>query len=157
MYVQWKSRVGRYAFDTDGNGNADSYAVWPQSNACKRALFSQESNNRLDYTLQRSNPEVPRIENGANNFAIDGDASVWNFNEEVGAAPYTTTVYLKIATTNTSNDGVYKLWINGTQVFDVHNLPADATPFDRWEMPSICTVVPQPQSDYFWDILIWKP
>jgi hypothetical protein len=157
MYVQWKARVGRYAFDSDGNGNADSYATFPQSNACKRALFSSTSGSRWDYTLHRSSPEVPKLENGSTNFVAYGDPNVWNFNSEVGGAPYTTTVHITASSAAGRNDGAYQLFINSTLVFDLHNLPMPAGTWDRWEFPATCTVVPQPQADYFWDFLIWKP
>ena len=27
----------------------------------------------------------------------------------------------------------------------------------RWSFPETCVLVPQPQSEYFWDILVWAP
>ena len=157
LYIQWKNRVGKYSTDPDGNGTDDSYAVYPRSGACKRALFSQVDGTRLDYTLHRSPPEVPKLENGPANYARYGDPKVWNFNSEVGTAPFTTTVYLKAASAPGRTDGVYRLWINDTLVMEQHDVPADSSAFDRWEFPATSTVVPQAQCEYFWDIVVWRP
>jgi hypothetical protein len=157
LYAQWKARVGRYSTDPDGNGAVDSYPVWPQSAACKRALFGDGGTTRIDYVLHRSTPEVPNVEIGPANYARYGDASVWNFNSEIGKAPYLTTVHLKAASSNSTADGVFQLWIDGTLVIDQHDVPATANAFTDWSFPTTCVNMPTDASEYFWDVLVWKP
>ena len=73
------------------------------------------------------------------------------------ARPYTTTMHVVAASSDTVRDGLVELWVDGTLVFSVHDVPMSAEAFDRWEFPTICVSVPQPQSEYFWDIVVWKP
>jgi hypothetical protein len=158
LFVQWKSRLGKMATDPDANGATDSYAMWPQSNTCKRALFDRADNkNRVDYTLNRSDPEGPKLEMGDHNYARFGDTQLWNPNAAVGKGPFTTAIHVKAASSNAAADGVFQLWVDGKLVIDQHDVPATAAPFDRWSFPETCVLVPQPQSEYFWDILAWVP
>jgi hypothetical protein len=146
------------ATDPDANGTDNSYAMWPASNACKRALFDRpDDRNRVDYTLHRSQPEGPKLEMGDHNYARYGNPKLWNPNGAIGGPPFTSAVHVKVASSNTVADGVFQLWVDGKLVIDQHDVPATAEPFDRWSFPETCVVVPQPQSEYFWDILAWVP
>jgi len=158
VYAQWKGRLGKMATDADANGADNAYAMWPQSNACKRALFDRpDDQHRVDYTLSRNAPEAVKVEMGEFNYARFGDTKVWNPNSAVGGAPFTTTVHVRAATSNTATNGIFQLWVNGVLLVDQHDVPATAEPFDRWSFPETCVLVPQPQSEYFWDLLVWTP
>jgi hypothetical protein len=158
LWVQWKNRLGKHPADPDGNGADNSYAMYPQSQACKRALFVRAtSTNRVDYDLSRSVPEGTKVEIGDMNYERFGDPSVWNPNEAVGGAPYTTTVHVRAASSSTVADGVFQLWVDSTLLIDAHDVPSLNLPFDRWQFPDTCVQVPQPQSEYFWDVLVWTP
>jgi uncharacterized protein YjdB len=163
LYAQWKNRLGRYQFDTDGNGDPDSYAIWPQSLSCKRALFSNaRDTTRMDYTLSRPDPGTPvgaRLEVDESNYSLNAPTDQWNLSQVVGpnAPAFTTTVHVAAASTATSNDGVFELWINGIRVISQHDVPIVSDAFDRWEFPATCVSLPQPQSEYFWDVLVWTP
>jgi hypothetical protein len=158
LYVSWKGRLGKMAADPDANGENDSYAMWPQSNSCKRALFDRaDDKNRVDFTLNRTQPEGAKLEMGEHDYARFGDIKLWNPNAAVGGAPFTTAVHVKAASSNTVADGVFQLWVDGNLVIDQRDVPSAANPFDRWSFPETCVLVPQPQSEYFWDILAWAP
>jgi hypothetical protein len=156
LWVQWKGRVGKYATDPDANGADDSYATFPASLACKRALFGNGV-ARVDFVLHRSTPEAAKVEVGAANYAQFGNTDVWNFNQTIGGKPFTTTVHVKSASTDAAADGVFQLWIDGTQVMDEHDVPAMAAAWTDWSFPTTCVSVPQPQSEYFWDLVVWTP
>jgi hypothetical protein len=158
VYAQWKSRMGKMATDPNANGENDSYAFWPQSNSCKRALFDRpDDRNRVDFTLNRTQPEGPKLEMGDHDYARFGDIKLWNPNAAAGGAPFTTAIHVKVSSSNTVADGVFQLWVDGKLVIDQHDVPATTEPFDRWSFPETCVLVPQPQSEYFWDILAWVP
>jgi hypothetical protein len=158
LYVQWKNRLGRHPADPDGNGDVNVYEMYPQSQACKRALFHHANfQNRIDYTLSRSVPEAVKLEMGDFNYGRFGDTTRWNPNRVVGRASFTTTVHLRAASSSTVADGVFQLWINGALLIDQHDVPATADPIYAWSFPTTCVQVPVPQSEYFWDILVWTP
>ena len=158
LWVQWKNRLGKHPADPDGNGADNSYTFYPQTLACKRALFVRvTSSYRIDYTLERTVPEAVKVEIGDPNYARTGNTALWNPNMAVGQPPFTTTVHVKAASSNTTADGVFQLWIDSTLVLDRHDVPAQADAFDRWQFPSTCVQVSQPQSEYFWDFLVWRP
>jgi len=122
------------------------------------ALFDRpDDQHRVDYTLSRNAPEAVKVEMGEFNYARFGDTKVWNPNSAVGGAPFTTTVHVRAATSNTATNGIFQLWVNGVLLVDQHDVPATAEPFDRWSFPETCVLVPQPQSEYFWDLLVWTP
>lgn len=159
LYAQWKGRWGRFAADATGNGAANSYALWPQTDACKRALFDHaDDSNRVDYTLARTLPEEAKVEIGEQNYARLDVNNVWNPNAFAASGQiFTTTVHVKAASGATTADGVFQMWIDGTLVLDWHDVPSSNEAFDRWSFPETCITVSQPQSEYFWDILVWRP
>jgi hypothetical protein len=158
VYAQWKNRLGKYAADADANGANDSYAMFPQTQACKRALFDRpDDKNRVDFTLGRFVPEQTKVEMGDHNYSRFGDPAMWNPNQAVGGAPYTTTVHVRTASADGVPDGIFQLWIDGKLLIDRQDVPAESEVFDRWSFPETCVLVPQPQSEYFWDILVWRP
>lgn len=158
IYVQWKSRLGRHQSDNDANGGVDQYQLFPRSMACKRALFHHANfQHRIDYTLSRSVPEETKLEMGDADYSRFGAAAVWNPNQAVGGAPFTTTVHVRAASSNTTADGVFQLWIDGALLIDQHDVPASADPIYAWSFPTTCVQVPVAQSEYFWDIFVWKP
>jgi hypothetical protein len=156
LYVQWKGRLGKYPADADANGSDNYYAMWPQTDACKRALFLHaNSSNRIDYVWHRSSPEAMKLEIGAANYSRYFNA--WSPNAAVGGAPFTTTVYVKAASSSTATNGIVRIWINGSLVVDQTDVPATAEAIDRWQFPDNCVKIPAPQAEYFWDILVWRP
>jgi hypothetical protein len=161
LFVQWKNRLGRYAFDTDANGAADSYAISLPNGSCKRALFSNADDyRRVDFALTRGvSPIGAQLEVNDQNYAFEAPTDRWNLEQVLGAnvRPYTTTMHVVAASSDTVRDGLVEMWVDGTLVFSVHDVPMSAEAFDRWEFPTICVEVPQPQSEYFWDFVVWKP
>jgi uncharacterized protein YjdB len=161
VFVQWKNRLGRYAFDVDANGPADSYSISLPSGSCKRALFSNADDyRRVDFALTRgASPIGAQLEVNDQGYAFEAPTDRWNLDQVVGAnvRPYTTTMHVVAASSDAVRDGLVELWVDGTQVFSVHDVPMSAEAFDRWEFPTICVSVPQPQSEYLWDIVVWKP
>jgi uncharacterized protein YjdB len=159
LYAQWKGRFGRFAADADANGTANSYAMWPQTDACKRALFDRaDDKNRVDYTLARFLPEQAKVEMGDHDYARLDNTTLWSPNATAASgATFTTTVHVRASSANGVADGLFQLWIDGKLILDYHDVPAEAEPFDRWSFPETCVTVSQPQSEYFWDILVWRP
>jgi len=92
-------------------------------------------------------------------YAFNAPTDKWHLEQVVGAnvRPYTVTMHVVAASSDAVRDGLFELWVDGTPIFSVHDVPMSAQPWDRWEFPATCVSNPQPQSEYFWDIVVWKP
>ncbi len=158
VFIQWKGRFGRMATDAASNGAVNAFA-WDPAHGFKRVLIHRPGDgDRLDF--DGSDPDngiIPHIENADRNWIREGSLTGWTFRTPVGGAPFTTTLYFKTASTNTATDGIFRVWIDGTLVFQRTDVPAGNLPFDQWEIFATWPNVPQAQCEYMWDALVWVP
>jgi hypothetical protein len=112
---------------------------------------------RIDYVLKSSNPEFPRVEIGGDvGYLRFGDLT-WNFDSEIGKAPFTTTIHIRKASSDAAADGVFELWIDNNLTLRQTDVPADGAGLTDWSFPTTCVNMPRPAAEYFWDILVWAP
>ncbi len=159
IYIQWTGRFGRMATDSSGsNGAVDAFA-WDPAHGFKRINMHRPGDgDRLDFDgSDPDNGVEPHIENSDRNWIREGTITGWKFPQEAGAKPFVSTVYFKTASTNTSSDGVFRLWIDGVLVFERTDVPAGNLPFDQYQIFSTWPSVPQAQCEYLWNLIAWVP
>jgi len=158
LFIQFKGRLGKHPSDADANGTDNVFPLFPQSNSMKRLLISRDGTNgsRIDYVWTRTDPSVARVQIDHLNWGDDGSAATWTASSIVGRE-YTTTIYVKVSSSNGARDGIYRVWVNGVQVLNQTGVNLDGYALDRFEFPSISHGFPVPASEYYWDFLVWSP
>lgn len=170
IFIQWKSRHGAHPADWCGgtcanapNGFVNRFPIFPESESCKRMLVlrdvpSMDADHRIDYTWTRDEPTTARMQMNGENFAIAANPSAWKVADWI-AKPYTTTVYIKAASSKNAHNALFRMWMNDQLVIDYKDDQGviQDMAFDRWQFPDTCHNMPIPASEYFWDILVWLP
>jgi len=161
LYIQFKGRLGKHPSDADANGSDNVFPLYPQSNSMKRLLINRDGvggggQSRIDYVWTRTNPSVARVQIDHLNWGVDGSASTWTASKIVGRE-YTTTIYVKVSSSNGARDGIYRVWVDGVQVLNQTGVNLDGYALDRFEFPSVAHSFPVPASEYYWDFLAWSP
>jgi hypothetical protein len=161
VYFQFKGYLGKNPADPDANGSDNTFPLYPQSNSVKRMLILRDgvggsATDRIDYVWTRTDPSAARVQSDNLNWGFNSSPSIWAPNNYLGRA-YTTTIYFKTSSANGVADAVYKIWIDGTLVLDAENVMLDGYAMDRWQFPDTAHNFPIPASEYYWDILVWRP
>ena len=161
LFIRFKGRLGKHPADPDANGSDNVFPLFPQSNSMKRLLIARDGvdggdKDRIDYVWTRTDPSVARVQIDNLNWGDDGSASTWTASNIVGRE-YTTTIYVKVSSSNGARDGIYRVWIDEVRVIDQTGVNLDAYALDRIEFPSITHGFPVPASEYYWDFLVWSP
>jgi len=187
LYIQWKHRMGRTATgggynDTLQAGGVDRSSVIDRfaivnedhvpSNASRKYLLinrpsGSSPNGRIDmiwagdWTTVAGATRGVQVEVSSPTqsptppiFMIP--RSTWNPLTAV-ATTITYTTYIKAESSVGAGDGIMRVWVNGTQIGEKLNWGILSYGFDRIEFPNIINSPKYTQTEYFWDIVIWKP
>jgi hypothetical protein len=169
LFVQFKHRMGRTATG-GGIGNIGAFAITneldPGGNAGRkyllllRAVSDLGGMGRVDVVWPGPAPVGVRTEGwygmSTNPGNIPINRSPFNPESYVGRT-FTFTYYFQAESTSGARDGIVRMWIDGTLVMEAVNIPTGTWGIDRFQFPDTFRSPKYDMTEYFWDLLVWKP
>ena len=156
MYLSWKMRMGRTATG-GGLGALNAFDITNENcgNAGRKVLLVLRDlpdlggQGRIDYLWPGSAPVQPSVGFQPLN------RGTFQPQDHVGQT-IQQTIYLQAESSPTANDGILRLWVNGTLVLEfVGDVGPEA--FHRFHFPSTFRAPIQDQTEYWWDMVAWEP
>lgn len=167
LFVQWKHRMGR-TVTGGGIGNLGEFFLHNpgELNSGRKMLLLCRFNPadpgscgaRVDQTWSG---EITKV--GVEGFYGISGAS----NLECNVTPYfpqahvgetiTVTQYFQAESTSGARNGVIRLWFNDALCMDHANVVTGTEAIGRFQFPSVIRSPYRDGTEYFWDLLVWRP
>ena len=163
LVIQWKHRLGRTATG-GGFGEIGQFSLVDHGCPDGRHLTKVTGQSTGDAAQQMTYqwtggapPIAPLvIRPGAQPLRIDALAPAVDFQSYVGRT-VTQTLLAVAESSPGASDGIVALWIDAQLVLAKTGLPLAVSQFNRIVFAGRSPLARQRQSEYFWDVVVWKP